>query len=74
MGHENHGITNSTISLSMPQEPRGSYRGSNEFIRKCYSRYYSFLFNVFVIVLGLLINLQLFIAHLPLTRYDNSLH
>lgn len=32
MGHENHALSNSTVSLSMPQEPRGSYRGSNEFI------------------------------------------
>lgn len=34
MGHDNHGMSNSTVSLSMPQEPRGNYRGSNEFIRK----------------------------------------
>lgn len=37
MGHDNPAMSNSTISLSMPQEPRGSYRGSNEFIRKCKS-------------------------------------
>lgn len=34
MGHDNHGISSSTVSLSMPPEPRGSYRGSNEFICK----------------------------------------
>lgn len=34
MGHDNRGMVNSTVSLSMPPEPRGSYRGSNEFIRK----------------------------------------
>lgn len=34
MGHENHAISNSTVTLSMPSEPRGTYRGSNEFIRK----------------------------------------
>lgn len=34
MGHDNQAFSNSSISLSMPQEPRGSYRGSNEFIRK----------------------------------------
>lgn len=32
MAHDNHAISNSSISLSMPHEPRGSYRGSNEFI------------------------------------------
>lgn len=34
MGHDNQAFTNSTVSLRMPQEPRGSYRGSNEFICK----------------------------------------
>lgn len=34
MGHDNHAISDSTVTLHMPQEPRGSYRGSNEFIRK----------------------------------------
>lgn len=36
MGHENSAMSNSTVSLSMPQEPRGSYRGSNEFICKSF--------------------------------------
>lgn len=34
MGHDNHAISDSTVTLHMPQEPRGSYRGSNEFICK----------------------------------------
>lgn len=34
MDQENLAFTSSTVSLNMPQEPRGSYRGSNEFIRK----------------------------------------
>lgn len=34
MGHDNHGVSDSTVTLNMPQEPRGSYRGSNEFICK----------------------------------------
>lgn len=34
MGHQNNAMTNSDLSLSMPQEPRGNYRGSNEFICK----------------------------------------
>lgn len=35
MSHENRGLSSSTVSLDMQTEPRGSYRGSNEFIRKC---------------------------------------
>lgn len=35
MSHENRGLSSSTVSLDMQTEPRGSYRGSNEFICKC---------------------------------------
>lgn len=42
MGHDNHAMSNSSVSLSMPQEPRGSYRGSNEFIRK-----YTFIAHIY---------------------------
>lgn len=34
MAYTNNAMSNSDISLNMPPEPRGNYRGSNEFIRK----------------------------------------
>lgn len=34
MGHDNLAMSQSSVTLNMPQEPRGSNRGSNEFIRK----------------------------------------
>lgn len=52
MAYTNNGMTNSEISLSMPQEPRGNYRGSNEFIRKylliAFHYHYSFEFEVYL--------------------------
>lgn len=36
-GHDNHGMSNSSVSLTIPPEARGNYRGSNEIIRKCHS-------------------------------------
>lgn len=41
-GYDNHAMSNSTISVSMPQEPRGSYRGSNEFICKLIRCFFGF--------------------------------
>lgn len=46
---ENHSFTNSAASImNMPPEPRGSYLGSNEFIRKLTNFYFRIISNAFM--------------------------